>query len=248
MPKVLKSPVLGQVGVAILFLAILEAVTQARLVSPLSLAKPSAVWVKLWEELAEGSLGVALATTFYEIFVAFVIASFLGVGAGYLLWRFETVGRSAESLLGAVFSTPTVLLFPIILVLFGRTPTVPIVMAVVVGVIPVIINTRAGLSNVRAIFLKLGRSLNLTNLEIFTKLMLPAAAPMIFSGLKLGLIYTMIGVTAIEFLVEIGGLGKRISMSYVTFDMPTMYAYLVLVLLVAVFLVELVNRTEARVK
>ena len=230
------------------FLVVVEAVTQARLVSPLAMARPSATFVKLWEELVGGALVAALATTFYEIFVAFVISSLLGIGAGYLLWRFETVGRAAESVLGAVFSTPTVLLFPVALVLFGRSPAVPVVMAVMVGVIPVIINTRAGLSNVKGILLKLGRSLNFTNLQVFTKLLLPAAAPMMFSGLKLGLIYTMIGVTAIEFLIEIGGLGKRISSSYTTFDTPTMYAYLTMVLLVAVLLVELVNRTEARIR
>lgn len=248
MSRLLKAPVFGQVAVALFFLLVVEAVTQARLVSPLSMAKPSATLAKLWEELAGGALVAALATTFYEIFVAFLISSFLGIGIGYVLWRFETVGRAGESLLGALFSTPTVLLFPVVLVLFGRSPAVPIAMAVLVGVIPVIINTRAGLSNVKSILLKLGRSLKFTNFQMFTKLLLPAAAPMMFSGLKLGLIYTMIGVTAIEFLIEIGGLGKKISSSYTTFDTPTMYAYLTMVLLVAVLLVELVNRSEARIR
>ncbi|MDO8692397.1 MAG: ABC transporter permease subunit [Dehalococcoidia bacterium] len=248
MRRILKAPVLGQVVVAAIILLALEAITRAGLVSPLSLARPSASAVSLWTDITDGSLGGALATTSYEILVAFLIASFLGVSLGYLLWRFQTAGRAAESLLASVFSTPTVLLFPIILVIFGRSPAVPISMAVLVGFIPITINVRAGLANVRGTFLKLGRSLSFTNRQIFTKLMLPAAAPMIFSGLKLGLIYTMIGVTAIEFLVEIGGLGKEISMSYTTFDTPNMYAYLAMVLLVAIVLVEVVNRAEARIR
>ncbi len=248
MPRILKAPVLGQVVVGAVFLVALEIVTRSGLVSPLSVARPSAAASSLWAEVADGSLGGAMATTFSEILVAFLIASSLGVTMGYVLWRFQTAGRAAESLLASVFSTPTVLLFPIILVIFGRSPAVPIAMAVLVGFIPITINVRAGLANVQGTFLKLGRSLNFTNRQIFTKLMLPAAAPMIFSGLKLGLIYTMIGVTAMEFLVEIGGLGKEISMSYTTFDTPAMYAYLAMVLLISIVLAEVVNRTEARVR
>lgn len=248
MRRLLRAPTFGQLAVVIVLLVAVEAAVQARLVNQLAMARPSAAGAKLWQELTDGSLAAAAGTTFYEISLAFVIASFAGVGIGYLLWRFETVGGAAESLLGAVFSTPTVLLFPVVLVLFGRSPAVPIVMAVVVGVIPIIINTRAGLSNVKGTFLKLGRSLSMTNVQIFSKLLMPAAAPVIFSGIKLGLIYTMIGVTAMEFLIEIGGLGKNISISYTTFDAPAMYAYLAVVFAVAVVLVELVNRTEARIK
>lgn len=248
MRRVLKAPVFGQLMVAAVFALALEAITQAKLVSPLTIAKPSASLASLWGELSDGTLGTALAVTFYEISVAFLIAAFLGLTLGYLLWRFQTVGRAAESLLAAVFSTPTVLLFPIALVLFGRSPAVPITMAVLVGTIPIIINVRAGLSNVKGVFLKLGKSLNMTNPQVFTRLLLPAAAPMIFSGLKLGLIYTMIGVTAMEFLVEIGGLGKMISASYTTFDSPAMYSYLLMVLVIAIVLVEVVNRAEARIR
>ncbi len=248
MRRVLKTPVLGQLVVAAVFGLVLEAITQAKIVSPLTIPKPSAALASLWAEITDGTLGAALATTFYEIFVAFLIASFLGVSLGYVLWRFQTVGRAAESLLAAVFSTPTVLLFPIVLVLFGRSPAVPITMAVLVGVIPITINVRAGLSNVKGTFLKLGRSLNFTDFQVFSKLLLPAAGPMIFSGLKLGLIYTMIGVTAMEFLVEIGGLGRKISSSYTTFDSPAMYSYLLMVLVIAIVLVEVVNRAEARIK
>lgn len=248
MRGIVKAPVFGQIVVAAVVMLVVEAVTRAGLVSPLTMARPSAAWVTLWEKLADGTLIAALATTSFEILLAFLISCFLGVILGYFLWRFELIGRAAESLLAAVFSTPTVLLFPIVLVFFGRSPAVPISMAVIVAVVPVIINVRAGLSNVRGIFLKLGRSLNLTDRQIFTKLLLPAAAPMIFSGLKLGLIYTMIGVTAMEFLVEIGGLGKEISSSYTTFDAPAMYAYLIVVLMLAIVLVEVVDRTEARMR
>jgi NitT/TauT family transport system permease protein len=248
MARLLRAPLLGQVAVVTFLALVLEVVTRSRLISPITLAGPSTIWAKFWEELTAGALGEALAMTAYEMFLAFLIASFAGLSLGYLLWRFETVGRASESILGAIFSTPTVLLFPIILVFFGRTVAVPIVMGVMVGIIPIIINTRAGLCNVRGILLKLGRSLNLSNLQIFSKLLLPAAAPTIFSGIKLGLIYTMIGVTAMEFLVEIGGLGKVIATRYDTFDTPGLYTYMGMVLVVAVILVELVNRTEARIR
>lgn len=248
MLKVLTSPKLGRVCFVIAFLLAWEAVTAAKLVSPIILPKASLTLARLWEELLVGDLIKALLMTTYEIGIGFLVSAVLGLGIGYILWRFETLGKACEPFLGATFSTPTVLLYPIALVLFGRTEYVPIVMGVMVGVFPVIINTRAGLSGIKPIYIKRGRSLNATSYQVFSKILVPAAAPVIFSGLKLGLMYVMIGTTAVEFLVEVGGLGRMISVAYVTFKTPAMYAYIISVVAIVVLVVEALNKLEARVR
>lgn len=244
----LVSPAFGRIYFAVALVVAWEAVTNAGLVSPLILAAPSRAFGQLWQGFVSGEISNALLLTAYEICVGFLISAVVGLAFGYLFWRFETLGRACEPFLGAIFGTPTVLLYPIFLVLFGRTEYVPISMGIIIGVVPVIVNTHAGLSNVRAIHLKRGRSLGLTGFQMFAKILVPGAAPMIFSGLRLSLMYVMIGTAAVEYLVEVGGLGRLISVAYVTFKVPAMYGYIFVIVAIVVIMVETLSRLETRVR
>lgn len=246
--RILKKPVLGRICFVAILLLIWEFVTHAGWISPLILAVPSRSLLRLCEELLGGELAKALLLTAYEISVGFLISALLGLTIGYLFWRFETLGRACEPFLGATFSTPTVLLYPICLVIFGRTEWVPIVMGIIIGVVPVIINTQAGLSNIKSIYIKRGRSLGMNSSQVFNKILMPAAAPVIFSGLKLCLMYVMIGTTAVEYLVEVGGLGKMISVAYITFKVPAMYGHIFLIIAIVVVVVEILSKLEKRIR
>ncbi|MCL5960120.1 MAG: ABC transporter permease subunit [Chloroflexi bacterium] len=246
--RFLTSTAMGRVYFAVALLIVWEAIAAAGWVSPIILAAPSRAFASLWKGVLAGDLVSALLTTAYEIGAGFLASALLGLAVGYFLWRFETLGRACEPFLGAAFATPTILLYPIFLVFFGRTEWVPIVMGGMLGIFPVVINTQAGLSNIKPIYIKRGRSLGSTGYQIFSKILLPAAAPVIFSGLKLGLMYVMIGTTAVEFLVEVGGLGKLISSTYMTFKVADMYGYIFVVVAIVVVMVEILNKVEKRVR
>jgi NitT/TauT family transport system permease protein len=76
----------------------------------------------------------------------------------------------------------------------------------------------------------------------------PAAAPTLFTGLRLGLTYILVGVISVEYLAEIDGLGKAISFDYLAFDMPGVYAAVLLVIAVAAVLLAAIGRLQAVVR
>lgn len=226
--------------------ASLEALTRLGAVSPIFLARPSAIAQVGWERLMAGELARLLAITMYEVAVAFAAASFLGLALGYMLWRWPKVGQGYDALLGAIFASPLILLYPIFLVLFGRTTTAIIVMSAIYGMIPISLNTHQGLRDVSAIYIKVGRSLNLSSGKIMRYILFPAAGPVIAGGLKLGLTYILISTIAVEFLVEIGGIGVLASRGYFWFNTEELYIGVVSAILLSMVFIFLLGRWRIR--
>ncbi len=83
---------------------------------------------------------------------------------------------------------------------------------------------------------------------MFTKILLPAATPTIFTGLRLGFTYTLVGVIAVEFITFSGGLGKMISWRYFIFETEGIFSGIVFVLLIAILMNALLRRAEERIR
>jgi len=130
------------------------------------------------------------------------------------------------------------------LVIFGRSAATIIVMGVIAGLPPLILKTIEGLSGTRQSLINVGRSFRLTRLQMITKIMLPAALPTIFVGLRLGLIFALINIVGVEFLINFGGLGQLINDLAERYDMPGMYATIVFVVLVSVLFFFVTERLE----
>jgi NitT/TauT family transport system permease protein len=237
----------GLAGLAVL-LAATEGVVAAGWVSALVVPLPTDVAVATVELMTSGQLGDALATTLYEAAAASFAAIVLGIAAGYALVRYTALGRAYESWFAALFAAPIVLLYPLFLVVFGRSATTIIVMGVVTGVAPIILNTVRGLVEVPGRLVDVGRAANCSPAQLFWKVQFPAAAPTVFTGIRLGIIYTLVNVIGIEFLINFGGLGNLVSATYDRFDVPGMYAaILFIVLLSALFFVAL-GAVETRIR
>jgi NitT/TauT family transport system permease protein len=89
-----------------------------------------------------------------------------------------------------------------------------------------------------------GRSFNLSGMQLFTKILLPAALPTIFVGVRLGLIFTLINVVGVEFLINFGGLGQLINDLAERYDLPGTYAAISFVILVSVCFFVTIERVE----
>lgn len=227
-------------------LVILEAAVRLNLVDRLFLTSPSLIAATAWERLLSGELLIPFAKTGYEVAVAFVLAGAAGLAAGYLLWRYPPLGTAYDDFLGALFASPLILLYPIALVTFGRNANAIIAMAFVTGTIPIALNTHQGLRDVGAIYLKVGRSMRLTQKQMVRHVLLPAAFPAILGGLKLGLTYILISVIALEFLIEIGGIGAIASQGYFWFNTEELYLGVVGAVVLSMVFVWLLDRVEAR--
>lgn len=235
MTSLLKSPVMiGLLGIVVLA-AILEQAIAAGLIMELIVPRPTDTIMAFGPVQAEMDLVGNFLLTLSMTAASTGLALIIGVPAGYLLFRSSKFGLAYEGWLAAAFAAPTVLLYPLFLVLLGRSPVTLIVMGFIPGAIPIIIQTRQGLLGVSRTLVNVGRSFNLTEREMFWKIQLPAAVPTIFTGIRIGVMYTLVNIVAIEYLIDYGGLGRIVSEMYFRFDTPGTYASIITVILVSVF-------------
>lgn len=229
-------------------LLLLEGLLRLGWINPFLLSKPSTVVLLAIDELRSGGLLPMVLTTAYELALSFLLASVSGLCLGYLLWKLNIVGDACESLLGALFGSPTILLYPIALVLLGRNTGPVILMSALLGFIPICIHTKVGLKGVQELYLRVGRSFRLTPGQMIRKILLPAALPTIFSGLKLGFTYCLISVAAMEYLVELGGVGRHVSQAYFKFQTGAMFMGMAIIVVLAVFFNYLLGKIERQIQ
>ncbi len=218
----------------VLSILALEAIGRSGAVSRTTFVAPSVMVQALWDEARGGALWPNLARTAFETGMAFVLACGLGLPLGVLLWRVPYLARVLEPYLTALYALPLAFFYPLLLALFGLGPAPIITIAALMAAIPIVVNTRIALGEVRAIFWRLGRSLGCSTPQLYAKIVLPAAAPHLFAGVKMGFVYALIGAVAMEFILADRGLGFAVRYHYNYFDAPQMYAYVLLILVTAV--------------
>ncbi len=131
-------------------------------------------------------------------------------------------------------SAPLVLMYPLFLVIFGRSAWTIIMIAFVSALPPVILKTLEGLTGTRPVLINVGRSFKLTPSQLYWKILFPAALPTIFVGVRLGMIFALINIVGVEFLINFGGLGQLVNELAERYDLPGTYAAICFVILVSV--------------
>ena len=216
------------------FLAVVEVLIRVGVINRYIVPMPSQIAAAFERVILEEDILDRFRLTFMEALTAGAMITVIGVTAGMLLYRFDLWRRATETWIAAMASAPTVLMYPLFLVIFGRSAWTIIMMGFVAGLPPVILKTIEGLSTTRRVLINVGRSFNLSPVQSFTKILLPAALPTIFVGIRLGLIFTLINVVGVEFLINFGGLGQLINDLAERYDLPGTYAAIFFVILVSV--------------
>jgi NitT/TauT family transport system permease protein len=137
-----------------------------------------------------------------------------------------------------------VLLYPLFLVIFGRNAATIVAMAFLSGLAPIVLKTKEGLDGTRRVLVAVGRSFGLTQAQLFTKIMLPAAIPTIINGVRLGLVFALINVVGVEFLINFGGMGELIDDLAQRWEIPAMFGAILFVVLTSVCFFILTERLE----
>lgn len=233
-------------GAAVLVLAVLlvEVLVRFSVINPYVVPLPSQIALAFERVIVEENVLRRFLVTASESLTAGILVAAIGIPTGILLFRAELLRRATETWVAALAAAPIVLLYPLFLVIFGRSMWTIVAIATIAGLPPVILKTLEGLSAVRPVFVNVGRSLGLSGWQHFSKILLPAAVPTIFAGLRIGLIFAMINVVGVEFLINFGGLGPLINELAERYDMPGTYAAICFVVLVSVCFFIVVERIE----
>jgi NitT/TauT family transport system permease protein len=227
-------PVVARTGVIIGLLALWEGACRLGLVDPFTAPSPFQIGQGFVKVIEAGELGEAFLRTLVEAFGAAGIGSVLGVSLGFWLHRSKLIGLAYTRWVAAVASAPLVLLYPLFLVIFGRNTSTIIAMGAIGCLPPITLKAKEGLDAVKPVLLDVGRAFNLTRRQQFWMIQFPAALPVIFAGIRIGLLFAIINVVGVEFLIAFGGLGELISDLGDRFDYPAMYAAILFVVLVSV--------------
>jgi ABC-type nitrate/sulfonate/bicarbonate transport system permease component len=232
------------VVVTLAVVGVVEVLLVREVINPYIVPRPSDVLAAIPRIVAEENVLHRFWQTTQEVLAASALLLVVGIGLGALLYRFRTLRLACETWVGALAAAPIVLMYPLFLVIFGRSATTIVMIGFAAGLAPVILKTLEGLAGVRPVLIDVGRTLKLSAAQQFRMILLPAALPSIFMGLRLGLIFAMINIVGVEFLINFGGLGQLINDLAERYDLPGTYAAICFVVLVSIVFYVLTGKAE----
>jgi NitT/TauT family transport system permease protein len=242
-----RSPYLAagiSLGTIIGALALAQALIMTGIISPYIVPLPTEIFASFERVVVEEGILGRFAVTVGETLAAGILIMLVGIPIGLLLYRFGRLRVAFEPWLAAIAAAPLVLAYPLFLVLFGRSSLTIIVIGFASGVAPVALKTIEGFASTRRVLIDVGRSFRLTPAQEFRQILLPAALPQIFVGLRLGLIFCLINIVGVEFLINLGGLGQLINDLAERYDLPGTYAAICFVVLVSILFFAILDRGE----
>jgi ABC-type nitrate/sulfonate/bicarbonate transport system permease component len=215
-------------------------------VSPLLLPNPMAVLRDFWDILRTGEFIGDLRVTLTELAWAFAIAATSGVLAGYVISRSQYRIRVFEPLFAGIYSIPIILFLPLYILFFGLGPASKIALGATIGFFPIALNTIAGFGYVDRVLVTAARSMGASDYQLFRYVLLPAALPIIVTGMRMGFTVALLAIIGSETIASLAGLGHRIVHLAESMEMARMFAYIAFVVAIAVILNMLVSALEAR--
>jgi NitT/TauT family transport system permease protein len=186
-----------------------------------------------------------LGVTALEVALAVLIGGGAGLAAGIVIGGSRFLTRAYEPYLYYLGPTPKIIFFPVMIMWFGVGTGSKIAMGALSCFFPVALSTAAGMRQIDATLVNVGRSFRAGPMQMVTKIYIPAMIAPVINGLRLGLGVAIIGTLLAETKLSNQGLGFLIIQSYQRFDMPEMYAILIVVFAIAALINALVttNRT-----
>jgi NitT/TauT family transport system permease protein len=223
---------------------VVELLIRAGIINPFIVPLPSLILASIPRIVTEEHVLQRFWQTTQEIAWAGLLLVIVGIGLGVLLYRVRLLRLACENWVAALAAAPIVLMYPLFLVIFGRSATTIVMIGFTAGLAPVILKTVEGLVGTRSVLINVGRSFRVTSVQQFTKILLPAALPSIFVGMRLGLVFAMINIVGVEFLINFGGLGQLINELAERYDLPGTYGAILFVILVSIVFFDLTARLE----
>jgi NitT/TauT family transport system permease protein len=210
------------------FLSLWQAAVSIRLVNPFFLPSPLAVGTTLIETLSSGELlfhgGVTLGRIFHGLFWGGMTGICLGVLAGWSKRIYDTI----NPFVAATYPLPKVALLPLIIVYLGIGELSRLVIISMAVFYVVLINTIAGVRNVDPILVMVAQDLGAKTIQVFGKVILPGALPMIFAGIRLGMGIAFLSTVVTEMIFGDKGLGYFLGIRGNMMDMAGIFAGLTL--------------------
>jgi NitT/TauT family transport system permease protein len=211
------------------------------------ISTPWAVVQRLWEMLIDPTTWFEIWSTFQAALLALAIGTVLGVGCGLLFSRVPVLARALNPFVTLFNALPRPALAPLFILWFGLGISAKVVVGVSIVFFILLLNTMAGMAMVDPDIKLLTDSLGPSRWQRFNMVELPTALPSIVAGLRLGAVYSVLGVVVSEIIAAYHGLGVLMVHATNSFDITGSMAVLVLMAACATVLDFAVRQLQRRV-
>jgi NitT/TauT family transport system permease protein len=228
------------------FFAAWEIIPRLDLVDTTFVPPFSSVVQAWWKLVANGQLLDHVQASLQRALLGFGLAVLVGVPLGLLIGWYKNVAEVLNPLLELFRNTAALALLPVFVLILGLGETSKVALVVYACLWPVLLNTISGVRGVDPLLIKAARSMALAPRALFAKVILPAALPTIFTGVRLAGAYSILILVAAEMVGAKAGLGYLINNSQSNFQIPAMYAGILTISAIGLGFNALLLRLERR--
>lgn len=234
-------------SVAIVALALIwEIFPRLGLVDATFLPPLSEVLVAWWDLARSGELWEHTQASLTRSLVGFALAIVVSIPLGLLIGWYKPVANLLTPLLEVFRNTAALAILPVFVLILGLGETSKIAIILYACAWPILLNTVSGVRTVDPLLIKSARSLGLGPVSLFQKVVLPAAVPTIFTGIRLAGAYSILILIAAEMVGAKAGLGYLINYAQYNFAVPDMYAGIITISGIGLIVNQLLILTERR--
>ena len=224
----------GRIGLIVGVLGLWEIASRQGWIDPALFGRPSGI-ASAFGEYVPSDRGIeSLKATGFAILLTFVIGSVLGTVAGLILGLSRTLNEIVGPFMAPINSIPRIALAPLFIAWFGLTTTAKVVLGVSIVFFILAENARSSVRSVDADLMTMARVVGLRRASLLWKVVLPSAVPTLFAGLRLTFTYSLLGVIASEMIAATSGIGQDIVLFSSSYQINTVFAILVELMIIAV--------------
>jgi len=237
---------LARFALLALVLGAWEGLPRVGIVNPMLLPPLSDVLRTLVEILGRPQVHEAILVTAAEVIVAFIVAVPLGAAIGVLIAEYDYAGQIFKPLLFYVFSVPKSVFLPMFILIMGIGFQQKVAYAAFSTLFVVIMSASAAVESVKADHVLVARSYGATRLQILTRVYVPSMMPILLETLRISMIFNFTGVMIAEMYASRTGIGHMIASWGENFQMPQLFAGVIMLATVAIAFNETVRWLETR--
>ena len=226
------------------FLVVWQTVALARLVPELFLPGPTDIFNALGGLIRGGTIWRDLWVSGQELIYGYVLAIVLALPLGLLMGWYKRVGYAVDPFVAFFYSTPRIVLVPLLIIWFGIGIYSKIAVVFLGAVFPMIVSTMSGVRNVDASLLKAARSFGASDMQLFRTVVLPGSVPFILTGLRLGIGHALTGVVVGELVAAQAGIGLMMATAGSTFQTSKVFAGMFIIAGSGIALTILLQKVE----
>ncbi|KAA0113594.1 ABC transporter permease [Mycolicibacterium sp. P9-22] len=228
------------------FLAVWEIAPRIGLVDKVFLPPFSQVTETFIELVGNGQLWEHVSASLSRALLGFTIAVAVAIPLGIAIAWYRPVAEFLNPILELFRNTAALALLPVFILILGIGETSKVALVVYASTFPILLNTISGVRTVDPLLIKSARSLGLSAVRLFQKVILPASVPTIFTGLRMAAASSILVLIAAEMVGAKAGLGYLITASQLNFQIPEMYAGIVTIALVGLTFNGVIVAVERR--